>query len=111
MPERPGHEPHVGLPGPISARQSQCIEVKAAVLIIIVAVALLVAPKAAEAQQRGGKLWRIGVLMSLYPPDADVPQALREGLRTLGYIEGQNLVIEWRYTQGRDDRLPTLAAE
>ena len=38
-------------------------------------------------------------------------QALRQGLRTLGYVEGQNLVIDWRYVQGRDDRLPTLAAE
>jgi len=71
----------------------------------------LSAPLAAEAQPQTGKVWRIGVLMSLYPPDADAPQALRQGLRTLGYVEGQNLVIDWRYVQGRDDRLPTLAAE
>ena len=70
----------------------------------------LSAPLAAEAQPQTGKVWRIGVLMSLYPPDADAPQALRQGLRTLGYVEGQNLVIDWRYVQGRDDRLPTLAA-
>jgi len=49
--------------------------------------------------------------MSLYPPDAEGPQALRQHLRTLGYVEGQNLVIEWRYSQGRNDRLPSLAAE
>jgi len=71
----------------------------------------LSAPLAAEAQPQTGKVWRIGVLMSLYPPDADAPQALRQGLRTLGYVEGQNLAIDWRYVQGRDDRLPTLAAE
>jgi putative tryptophan/tyrosine transport system substrate-binding protein len=87
------------------------VEVKGAALIVISAIALLVTAQAAEAQQQTGKVWRIGVLMSLYPPDADVPQGLREGLRTLGYVDGRNLVIEWRYVQGRDDRLPTLAAE
>jgi putative ABC transport system substrate-binding protein len=54
---------------------------------------------------------RVGVLMNLYPPDADPPQALRQALRDLGYIEGQNLVIDWRYELGRGDRLPALAAE
>jgi putative ABC transport system substrate-binding protein len=60
--------------------------------------------------QRAGKLWRIGVLLNLYPPDADPPQALRQGLRDLGYVEGRNLVIDWRYQPDRD-RLPTLATE
>jgi ABC-type uncharacterized transport system substrate-binding protein len=87
------------------------MEVKAAALMVILAAGLLMAPPLAEAQQQTGKVWRIGVLMSLYSPDADVPQALRDGLRTLGYAEGQNLAIEWRYAQGHDDRLPTLAAE
>jgi len=45
-----------------------------------------------------------------YKPDAP-PRAFQEGLRSLGYIEGKNLVLEWRYAQGRDDRLPALAAE
>jgi len=80
-------------------------------LAVVLAVGLILAPLAPEAQPQTGKVWRIGVLMSLYPPDADAPQALRQGLRTLGYVEGQNLVIDWRYVQGRDDRLPTLAAE
>jgi len=71
---------------------------------------LLGAPLAAEAQP-AGKVWRVGVLMNLYPPDADPPQALRQGLRGLGYVERQNLVIDWRYQLGRADRLPTLAAE
>ena len=77
---------------------------------LAVVLTVILAPLA-EAQPQTGKVWRIGVLMSLYPPDADAPQALRQGLRTLGYVEGQNLVIDWRYVQGRDDRLPTLAAE
>ena len=70
----------------------------------------LAAPLAAEAQP-AGKVYRIGVLMNLYPPDADAPQALRQGLRDLGYVEGQNLLIDWRYQLGRADRLSTLATE
>jgi putative ABC transport system substrate-binding protein len=49
--------------------------------------------------------------MNLYPPDAPPPQALRQRLRDLGYVEGQNLVIDWRYQPGGSDRLPALAAE
>jgi putative ABC transport system substrate-binding protein len=72
---------------------------------------LLAAPLAAEAQQQVGKPSRIGVLLNLYPPDADPPQALRQRLRDLGYVEGQNFVIEWRYQLGGSNRLPTFAAE
>src|SRR5713101_1421013 len=79
-------------------------------LAVVLALSLILAPLVTEAQQ-AGKLSRIGVLMNLYPPDADPPQALRQGLRDLGYVEGQNLVIDWRYQLGRDTRLPTLAAE
>jgi putative ABC transport system substrate-binding protein len=87
------------------------MEAKAAMLIATLAVGLLVELRAAEAQPPTGKVWRIGAVMSLYASDADPPQAFRERLRTLGYVEGQNLVIEWRFAQGRDDRLPGLAAE
>ena len=87
------------------------MKVKVATLIATLAVGLFVVPHAAEAQPATGKGWRIGALMSLYPPDAEAPQAFRQRLRTLGYVEGQNLVIEWRYAQARDDRLPGLAAE
>ena len=80
-------------------------------LLIILATGLLIGPRAGETQQPTGKVWRVGVLMSLYPPDAAAPQALQQGLRARGYVEGQNLVIDWRYAQGRDDRLSTLAAE
>jgi putative tryptophan/tyrosine transport system substrate-binding protein len=80
-------------------------------LAVVLTLGLTLGSLAADAQPQPDKLWRIGVLMSLYQPDADPPRALRQGLRTLGYVEGQNLVIEWRYAQGRDDRLPALAAE
>src|SRR5260370_28651515 len=71
---------------------------------------LLAAPLAAQAQH-ATKVWRVGVLMNLYAPDADPPQALRQRLHDLGYIEGKNLVIDWRYQLGQDNRLPPFAIE
>ena len=87
--------------------------VKSAMLIVTaaLAVALSAGSCATEAQSSTSKVWRIGALMSLYPPDADPPGAFRRHLHTLGYVEGQNLVIEWRYAHGRDELLPGLAAE
>ena len=79
-------------------------------IAVLVAVSLAV-PLTAGAQHQAGKPVRIGVLMSLYPPDAAPPQALRQGLRDLGYVEGQNLVIDWRYQLGGDNRLRALAEE
>src|SRR5262245_51592953 len=80
-------------------------------LAVVLSLGLFLAPIAAEAQPPVGKSWRIGVLLTLFPPDADPPQVLRQGLRALGYVEGKNLIIDWRYAKGRDDRLPDLAAE
>jgi putative ABC transport system substrate-binding protein len=71
----------------------------------------LAAPVAAEAQQTG-KVYRIAFLGSTSPPGyASQMEAFRGGLRELGYVEGQNLVIEFRWAQGKNDRLPALAAE
>jgi putative ABC transport system substrate-binding protein len=65
----------------------------------------------AEAQQPA-KTPRIGILMSGSPePRRAVLEAFREGLRDLGYVEGKNIAIEYRYSEGRDERLPELAAE
>src|SRR5713101_2405666 len=79
-------------------------------LAVILALSLIRAPLAAE-EQPAGKPSRIGVLMNLYLPDAHPPQALRQRLGDLGYVEGQNLIIDWRYQLGGSNRLPTLAAE
>ena len=65
----------------------------------------------AEAQQPT-KIPRIGYLTaaSLSAIAARI-EAFRQGLRELGYVEGKNIVIEWRYAEGKLDRLPALAAE
>jgi putative ABC transport system substrate-binding protein len=65
----------------------------------------------AEAQQPK-KVPRIGFLTAPSPSaQAARTEAFRQGLRELGYVEGKNIVIEWRYAEGKLDRLPALAAE
>jgi len=71
--------------------------------------ALLAAPLAVEAQQTG-KVYRIGFLHAGQPPRAWV-EAFQQGLRVRGYIDGQNVVIDYRSTDGSFDELPRLAAE
>ncbi len=68
----------------------------------------LAAPLAGEAQQPG-KMWRVGYLSPTSAGPAT--EAFREGMRTLGYVEGQNLVIEYRWAEGKFERLPQLAIE
>jgi putative ABC transport system substrate-binding protein len=79
-------------------------------LVVTLALVILTAPLAADAQ-RPAQVPRIGVLLTLYAPAEDPPQAFRQGLRALGYIEGQNIAIEWRSAEGKYDQLPALAAE
>jgi putative ABC transport system substrate-binding protein len=78
----------------------------------IFAFVLLATPLVVEAQQ-GEKLRRIGVLatFSSEHPQRDLFDAFRRGLRELGYVEGQNIVIEYRSAQGKVERLPDLFAE
>lgn len=61
----------------------------------------------AEAQQ-AEKVFRIGYLGS---SGSDPPQAFRQGLRDLGYVEGKNIIFEYRTTRGKSARYPDLAAE
>jgi putative tryptophan/tyrosine transport system substrate-binding protein len=82
---------------------------KAALPSILVAVVLLAL--IAEAQQPK-KVPRIGYLSGLYPARESTRfEAIRLALRELGYIEGQNIAIEYRYSEGKRDRAPELAAE
>ena len=52
----------------------------------------------------------VGVLSGGYGAQTGDLDALRQGLRELGYFEGQNIVIEYRYSEGKHERLPDLAA-
>ena len=62
--------------------------------------------------QQPTKVWKVGVLVSGSPSlNAARDEGLRQGLRELGYVEGQNLAIEFRYAEGKLDRLPQLARE
>jgi putative ABC transport system substrate-binding protein len=74
--------------------------------------ALLLVPRAVLAQHAAGTLPRIGFL-GVSTPEAWTPRvdAFRAGLRDLGYVEGKNIVIEFRFARGQYDRLPELAAE
>jgi ABC-type uncharacterized transport system substrate-binding protein len=84
---------------------------KAAVPSIFVAVVLLALGVTAEAQQPK-KVPRIGYLSALDPAsDSAGSEAIRLALRELGYIEGQNIAIEYRYAEGKVDRYPELATE
>jgi putative tryptophan/tyrosine transport system substrate-binding protein len=72
---------------------------------------LLAAPVAADAQQ-ARKVPRIGFLSLTSPSDRPpLLDAFRQGLREFGWVEGRNIVIDYRYAEDRVDRLPDLAAE
>jgi putative ABC transport system substrate-binding protein len=64
--------------------------------------------------QQQGRIWRVGFLSQRARPeslDADDFGGFPRGMRELGYVEGRNLVIEWRFADSRVERLPDLAAE
>lgn len=81
------------------------------ILLLILAMAIVGAPLGAEAQQ-AGKVPRIGFLGNTTPVlEANLVGPFREGLRDLGYVDGQNIVIEYRWADGKYDRFPALIAE
>ncbi len=77
----------------------------------VLGAGLLAAPLAAEAQE-SGRVWRIGFLgLPSGSSAAARVEAFRRGLRDLGYVEGRNLAIEFRWAEGHADRLPSLATQ
>jgi putative ABC transport system substrate-binding protein len=78
--------------------------------ILALALASLAPPLAADAQQPA-KVARIGILTLAVASSTPLFEAFRQGLREHGYVEGQNIAFEYRFAQGRADRLPTMAAE
>src|SRR5262245_59075533 len=84
---------------------------KAKITGLTLCVLLFAATFHAEAQQPN-KTPRIGYLPGASPSaDSARYEAFRQGLRELGYVEGKNIVIENRNTEGKSDRLPALVAE
>ena len=88
-------------------------------LVLTFALGILSAPLAAEAEQ-AGKVHRIGFLSPSSPSDPERLAspfgerglaAFRQGLRDLGYVEGQNIAVEVRWAEGKYDRLPGLVVE
>jgi putative ABC transport system substrate-binding protein len=81
--------------------------------VTAVVLVLLTVPLAAGAPP-AGKVWRIGVLggrQAVASAESPGGASFRQGLRALGYVEGQNIVIEWRSSGGQVERLPDLATE
>src|SRR5262245_2498985 len=81
-------------------------------LLFALGASALAAPLASFAQKKPAKVYRIGILRGGSPASgAATGEAFKQGLRELGYVEGQNLILERRYTEGKADRLSELAAE
>src|SRR5262245_6697344 len=84
------------------------------IFVWLMTTVLLTTALPAEAQQPT-KVPRIGFVSARAEPTVATPdstaESLRQGLRSLGYIEGKNIVIEYRYFEGKVDRIPSLVAE
>ncbi len=90
---------------PAMARAMQIL-----VVACSLALGIITTPLEAEAQ-RARKLPRVGVLSPFVSASDSFPELFRQGLRELGYVEGQNIALEYRSAEGIADRLPGLAAE
>jgi putative tryptophan/tyrosine transport system substrate-binding protein len=81
-------------------------------LSIFIFVTVILASVLFTYAQQPGKIPRIGYLTGVSPfTNSARHEAFRQGLRELGYVEGKNIVIDWRSAEGKFDRLPALAAE
>jgi putative ABC transport system substrate-binding protein len=82
----------------------------AGLCVLLLALMLLAAPLAAKAQQ-AERVWRIGYLSPSEGGHNPIDEAFERSMKNLGYIEGQNIRLERRYTAGRQDQLASAAAE
>ena len=81
-------------------------------LIVMLALAILAAPLAAADKEQAAKVFRIGVLgLTSVAAVTNRLEGFRRGLRERGWIEGRNIVFEYRWAEGEANRLPALAAE
>jgi len=96
----------------IDFRLSVKVRLETFALMVAIALGILPAPLMAAEAQQPKKVPTIGYLSPLDPAtDSARAEAIRLALRELGYIEGQNIAIEYRYAEGKPDRYPELAAE
>jgi putative ABC transport system substrate-binding protein len=80
-------------------------------LAVLVALGLFAAPDGAGAQQ-SGKVWRVGYLAAGFGSENQTNlNVFRQGLRDLGYVDGQNIAIEYRWGEGKYEQLPKLVHE
>ncbi len=79
-------------------------------LVVALGAAAFVSPLSSIAQPQT-KVWRIGFLTTVAPMGTPNQVGFREGLREHGYVEGKNIAIEYRWVEGKLDRVPELAAE
>jgi putative ABC transport system substrate-binding protein len=80
------------------------------IVTLLVGISMFVESGLADAQQ-AVKIPRIGILMGGSSAPGPREEAFRKGLSELGYVEGKNIIIEWRFAEGQEDRLATHAAE
>jgi putative tryptophan/tyrosine transport system substrate-binding protein len=80
-------------------------------ITVLILSALLFALSASAAAQQPGKVPRIAFLLASSPGPDPRGEGFRQGLRELGYVEGKNIAIEWRYAEGKEELVPKLAAE
>jgi putative ABC transport system substrate-binding protein len=78
-------------------------------IIVTLTLAIVAATLAAEAPRQAMPV--IGYLHFASPSLAPTPAVFRQGLRETGYVEGQNVAIEYRWAEGHYDRLPALARD
>jgi putative tryptophan/tyrosine transport system substrate-binding protein len=93
---------------PLMNRSKQARMARKTIVALLVGLTLA-SVRLVEAQQPK-KVPRIGLLRAGSPPDSYV-EAFRQGLRELGYIEGQNIAVEYRWAEGKPERIPDLTAE
>jgi len=79
-------------------------------LLAIAAAMWSLAGSYSAAAQSGRKVWRIGYLSGMYG-QTELSQSFVQGLRGLGYVDGQNLIVEYRFALGMNERLAELAAD
>jgi len=82
---------------------------RCALLLLLTFILSMLAPPALAEQTKSVAV--LGILMAAAPANDALVQGLREGLRELGYVEGQNIRFEYRGAQGHAERLPQLAEE